>query len=801
MTKTVFSFLLLLIGLPVLAQNSYIIDGRVLLLDGTTLKDANIRLVNIHDGKSMVSTNSNLEGKFSMKAESGSYILSISHIGYTTFESKIHVTKDLQLPDVQLEPASFLLDAVVITRDILPEFNASGFNYAIADNPKLKELPLDQIISLTPGMRTTQQSIEVFGKNIQKVMINGRETQLKGQELITLLQGFSGKQIKNMEVVVTSGVTEDASMSGGSMLKITTTKIDDGGSLSLTGSANRSEITRFYTGIGNLQWRVGKFSIYGMGSIPKGSSTGSNYLSEIQLLNQKSSISTSDFEDSKIPKAFNSTLGLGYSINEKQTLALEGYYRISQNNSLKNSTSIQNFDSPAFETITSTGSLDNQSESATSRLTLSYVHEFDRPGTLTLSADRIENEYQNLQNNFFSSTDGLKDRFKSNNDEHNLIYTTRLDYQTSFGSGTAKQTLRTGAKYTFLDNKNVQDGLFDRGGTIANFQDEFLYTEKIFALYGNHSFSWGPLNLNWGARLENADIFPRSVADIRPEAHKNSWNFYPELGLFLPINKRKRTSISLHYTQGISRPRISALNPSIQQDGQFNFRQGNLFMPSTYPHNLTARFVFNGKYILNSSVRKTNGVLLSKATYDEENQEIITKAMETIDLFGWSNNLEVPFELGELGELRIYGGFALNQTHTITNISHQSTRWNVGANVMLSLPWKIRMIADIDHRSASQGLYQTTNRSPLSANIILNRSFLNNRLHTGITLIDMFSSVGHESSVSNYTEFIQHDKRNYNSYAVNIRASYTMRWGNRILKIKRSSTGGREEESRTSNPL
>ena len=236
MKNAIIFLLILFIPFGVWAQSSSgSVSGTVKVSEGEALSYANVRIVSKQDASKVYGTATDDKGMFSIKVPIGLYSLEISFVGYEKYESTVQVNGNVKLPVIALGSNAEQLNEVVITAKTIT-YNATGYIAEISKNPLYKDYELDNILKMTPGTYISPLGdVTAYGKNISKIYVNNREVRLTRDALVEYLKNFNGKNIKTMEVIANSGVEDDASSAGSSIIKITTTRTDDGGMLTAIG--------------------------------------------------------------------------------------------------------------------------------------------------------------------------------------------------------------------------------------------------------------------------------------------------------------------------------------------------------------------------------------------------------------------------------------------------------------------------------------------------------------------------------------------------------------------------------------
>jgi len=131
------------------------------------------------------------------KPDTGNYILSFTHTGFTEKRIPVKVTSqagDLQIDPVQLSRASGLLKEVVVTAQRpLVEQSDDKIVFNVEDDPTSKTETAIDILRKTPFITVDgEDNIKINGKSNFKVLLNGRETSMFARNVKEALRGFPG---------------------------------------------------------------------------------------------------------------------------------------------------------------------------------------------------------------------------------------------------------------------------------------------------------------------------------------------------------------------------------------------------------------------------------------------------------------------------------------------------------------------------------------------------------------------------------------------------------------------------------
>lgn len=178
--KLVALFAAVALSLDAGAQVSRRIVG-IVVEDDTTLPviQAGVQLLSRADSTMIEGVVTDQEGKFSIPAAPGDYILKFSYVGYATQYRNVHQTisqEGLNLGTISMIPETIGLDAAVVAAKVEPVsikedtvvYNAAAFRVA-------EDASLDELLKKIPGLEIdASNAVTLHGREIKQLMVNGK---------------------------------------------------------------------------------------------------------------------------------------------------------------------------------------------------------------------------------------------------------------------------------------------------------------------------------------------------------------------------------------------------------------------------------------------------------------------------------------------------------------------------------------------------------------------------------------------------------------------------------------------------
>lgn len=791
MKKLLLCLFMMLIPVCMDAQVSYSIKGVVCTQQNEPLPGANVKLTDVKHKERITGCSTGADGDFSIPIAKGSYILEISFVGYTIYTAQVEVDGNVILPIVTLHEDSKLMDEVVVTARTIT-YNAGGYVSEISKNPFYREQDMNSILKLSPGTNTTANSISVYGQNVSKVYLNGRELKLSGEQLINYLGTLEGKNIKQMEVVAASGADEDASTMGSSIIRITTINPETGGMLNIGDMSILYGDEGKYSHSPNvmLNWRINKkWATYFNGTAifmknPSGNHTETHfYDTDVRLVNDL--VGTQ-----KLKGRYRGLWGISYDLDANNLFSLEASYVNANNNSVSQDMT-RRFADGTYQT-TAEGNIDARNKNWETNLSFMYTHKFNRNAELNVQADRLERNTTATNNSCYSYLVGGVASEKTLSDENHLLYTARLDYVQRFKRGNG--TLKMGVKYTNISDNQDTDYIYflnEQRDDETSYLDLYHYSEEVYAAYAKYSFKVKKFDVTAGLRMEHALLSPRSSAN--PERNKDSkhTNWAPELGINYALNKEKGHNIAFQYNRSISRPFFIFLNPMVKRVNEYSYSMGNPLLEPSSTNRFSLRTTFFNGYTLSLSHSNTNDGIISLP--ENVNGFLYTTPQKGLKRSDYSVYAGIPLKVKQWGQLDLYVQYDYSK-ESYEGKEEGNGRCFYGFSALFQLPADFSINVDFSDGTPLKSLYGKMDSNPMGA-VRISKLFLKRSLNASLIFTDVFNSFGSVKNEFFYTGHSSKSESTYHSFNFGVNLRYTLRWGQKSM-VRRGGSGNMEETIR-----
>lgn len=559
------------------------------------------------------------DGRFSLDAPSGEYLVKAGFVGYRTqFIGPIQVDgsqKTIDVGTVSLSGDAEVLDEVVVsTERSQMEMSLDKRVFNVGKDLMTTGNSAVDILDNVPSVQVdVEGNISLRGNNGVRILVNGRPSALVGVGDSDGLRALPADLIERVEVITNPSARYDAEGTAG-IINIVLKKDRRGG---LNGSFNlNTGVPDNHGASVNMNWRQDKLNLFAnVGGRFRGN-PGSGYVNQEFLRNDSLFIYQQDRETERSGWSVNSRVGGEYFFNETTSLTGSFNYRYGEDDDRTELTyrdfigSRDNLDRISIRTEDET-EIDPSFEYA-----LTFRKEFEGKDHELVAdirlQDNTEQETSDLQETFFNpefietGEDDLLQRSDNVEDESEL--NVQVDYVKPIGE---EGRFELGGRGSFrrIDNDYLVEELM--AGTwqsLEGLSNNFDYDEDILAGYTSFGDKYGKFSFQAGLRAEYSRIYTE-LEQTNEESTRNFLNLFPSA--FLNYEMAGNNQFQISYSRRVDRPNFWSLNPFFSFSDNRNFRSGNPNLNPEFTHSgEVSHLKFWDKGSLTSAVyyRHTNGV-------------------------------------------------------------------------------------------------------------------------------------------------------------------------------------------------
>jgi outer membrane receptor protein involved in Fe transport len=551
------------------------IKGTVTDTARQTLSYATISLFKPGELKEAVKTTySGKKGEFELTADTGSYILTVSHVSLSLVSIKVSIRPgDNFLDSIVLSSVPRLMQNITITvRKPLIEQSDDKLTYNVESDPAAKSESATDLLRKTPLVTVDGEgNVQLNGQSNFKILLNGRETSMFAQNVKEALKNFPGAVISKIEVITSPSAKYDAEGVGGIINIITKKKV-----IGYNGylSSYYSTLSNYSEGL-SLNVKSGKVGIStymgASGTAHPVRSEGISVTTPVgTALYSKRSL---DGERKNASHGLYGNLELTYDIDSFQTIAAYGNIGgYSSEGSLSQSIITEYGSQPTENSLLIQG---NDNSNPNSGFGTDFIRHFRNRPEKELSF-RFNGQFSKNSQELNSAQDNPgQDRYVYNQSiSTNHEYTVQADLVQPLR---AKQKLETGAK-AILRSASSDFSSYIKHGSSDPFlpnpsnSDRFNYHQEVYSLYGSYSGSLKKYTVRGGLRMEYTNV-DGNFASSATTVHQGYGNLVPNI-----LVSRKFTSVYSFtgtYNMRLQRPYIGNLNPFVNNTDSLNISFGN----------------------------------------------------------------------------------------------------------------------------------------------------------------------------------------------------------------------------------
>ena len=560
-------------------QEQYKIKGNVKSKeDNTIVIGAVVSLLNIKDSSIVTGAYSTIENNksvFELKAPKNNYLLKFTHISFKEKYLPVSLDKDIDLGTIQLVQSDLKLDDIIVTGDKeYMELQLDKRVYNVSQDATNKGRNAADMLDNIPSVTVDAEgNVSLRGSENVRILVDGKQSGLVGRDPETLRM-LMGDMVDKIEIITNPSARYDAEGQVGIInivLKKEQRKGFNGSTEVNTGMPDNHGVNI------SSNYRSEKFNLFG--------SLGFGYRKfpgfadvEQYFFNDPDKFLTTTRRD-QTRGGYNNTIRLGsdFFINDKNTLTFSGMYRFGKRENFAELT-YKDFNRQS-DILLSTQRTDNEDEdSEMFEFSLNYDLDLGKKDhTLKVVINFFQDEDLELSNLFQSivfNNPGLSDIIQNSSNlefERNQLY--QVDYVYPFkkdGKFEAglKSTLRKIDNDFGLSQRN-EDGTFEE---IAQFNNNFIYLEDIYAAYMMAGNKLNNFSYQFGIRSEYSDI-KTELTETNETNPRTYFNFFPSAHFSYKLNQAN--SVQLSYARRIQRPRFRFLMPISSFTDNRNFWFGN----------------------------------------------------------------------------------------------------------------------------------------------------------------------------------------------------------------------------------
>lgn len=585
--------------------------------------------------------------------EPGNYTIRITYVGYEDYLREhivVEAGKDVNLGNIPLKSGGTYIEEVVV--GVTPPAMELGIDrriFNVAQSTISVGGNATDLLANVPSLQVdVDGSVSLRGSSSVRILIDGRESAMAGNDVTQLLEALPANSIERIEIITNPSSKYDAEGQSGIINIVLKKNVRHG----LNGTVNASAGSyNNYQGGFNLNYRDQKFNYFGNYNFNRRNMVGDG-LSSIRNLSNNS-LTDNWTDNSRLGRNHSIRAGIDHFLTDRTTIGLSGNVSVRGNNRDED-IFYQYFNNPVMSG--SSERLSRQSEDDLGfDLTLDFKHEFSRRGEELVANAAYGRDTEDGFNTFdqtFTDPAMLLDSRINTTSEYGSNLNLQLDYVRPIDDDSRFETgyrsiIRTS------DDSQLSESFDNASGTYVpdyDISNEFTMESIVHAIYANYQNKFTErFGVQVGLRAEQAYLNTEYIV-VDPGINPNDrvtpgsldyFRIYPSI--FLTQEFGNENQLQASYTRRVNRPRGWQVNPFVDVSDPMNIRQGN---PNMMPEDIHSMELSYGKL--------WDNITLTSSAYYRRMNDVIEPIIIDVDnesgatLMQWHNisrNETTGFEL------------------------------------------------------------------------------------------------------------------------------------------------------------
>jgi outer membrane receptor protein involved in Fe transport len=526
-----------------------------------------------------VGVNTDRNGKFTLRnIPYGDYILSVSSVGYKTFEQEIALTstaKTVTLKPISLIEESELLDEVQVTAigtQMKIDIDKKVFN--VDQNIAAAGGSASEVLSNIPSVEVDSEGeVSLRGNSAVTIWINGKASGLSADNRAQILEQMPAENIDRIEVITNPSAKYSPEGTAGIINII----LKENRKAGYFGSVQAGVNSRGGYNFGlNYNYSSRKLDAYA--SLNHRSHVFTGGSNSHRLINGEDTFLDQITDMDGRHNNFFGRAGLTYHLTGSDHFTLNGFnmFGKGKNDNVTNYTS--NIPASYIQSERRTSSSNNM---LGGNAQFSYKHDFSKSSNIDFTASYnkwgMNNESVYTQTSLYSDDTQTSSYQRQTGDVGPYNWEFQLDYINTFSENSKieagyKGTLgREDSPVETFSGNNANDAV-----ATPELFNRFIYNQNIHALYATYTGRLNKFGYQFGLRGEYSNVQTRSLGygETDMPFHTDDYlDLFPSLFLsyVLPANNE----IQVNYTRRITRPRGPQINSFKNITDSTNISFGN----------------------------------------------------------------------------------------------------------------------------------------------------------------------------------------------------------------------------------
>jgi hypothetical protein len=569
--------------------------------------------------QNVLSTLTDDKGAFSFTGlAAGTYALEVRYLGYRTGRPTavtVSAGPNATLA-VALAPERHALAEVKVTATKpFIEQQADKMVLNVAASPLAAGGTAADLLGRAPGVLEQGAGYQLRGKTVT-VMLDGKLTNLSGDELKNMLAALPANTLDKVELIANPSAKYDASASA--IVNLVTTKsLKFGTNGTATVGVGAGRYGRYNAGL-NLNHRTEKLNVYGgLDRLDNQTYYTSN---AVRSLGGEGQLAENSLETRRT-QANNLKLGFDLDLSKKTSVGVLAKGVLTDRTRATESDALLSGASPATTQLRSEGA----SQVLSSAVSAYYKTAFAKDKTLRVSADYFGYAKDSRNDYATSLLDASgaaspADLLRDNSPARNSVKSFMADYAQPLYKGTFEAGLKAISTTTDNDIRWEQAPAGQPWTPDLGKTNHFIYRENVQAAYATFSRSIQKVALQVGLRAEQTTTTGTSLT-MNQTTERQYLNFFPSVSA--QYSRSEKTQLGFSYSRKIERFQFGIVNPFVTYISPYRYSQGNPNIMPSFSHNFEASYSYSSLVSASVGYSYFTNALVDSYQKDDATQVVI----------------------------------------------------------------------------------------------------------------------------------------------------------------------------------
>lgn len=569
------------------------------------------------DAKNVLSTVTTDKGAFSFAGlAAGAYSVEVRYLGYRAGRpTAVMVTASPTVAlTLALAPERHALAEVKVTATKpFIEQQADKMVLNVAASPLAAGGTAADLLGRAPGVLEQGSGYQLRGKTVT-VMLDGKLTNLSGEELKNMLAALPANTLDKVELIANPSAKYDASASA--IVNLVTSKsLKLGTNGTATLGVGTGRYGRYNTGF-NLNHRTEKLNVYG--GLDRLTNQTYSTTSAVRALSTEGQLAESSLETRRLQT---NNLKVGFDYDLSKTTAVGVLVKGMLTDRTRDANSQALLSAPQQATLVR---IEGASQVLSPAVNAYYKTVLGKDKTLRVSADYFAYA-RNSHNDYATSAldaSAPADLLRDNSPARNAVKSAMADYSQPLYKGTLEAGLKAISTTTDNDIRweqapAGQPWTLDLGKT-----NHFVYRENVQAAYASFSRDMKKVALQVGLRAEHTNTTGTSLT-MDQTTERQYLNFFPSVSA--QYNQSEKTQFGFSYRRKIERAQFGIVNPFLTYISPYRYAQGNPAIRPSLSHNLEVSYSYGS--LLSAAVSYSRfGDVITESFVKNDVTQVVTNS-------------------------------------------------------------------------------------------------------------------------------------------------------------------------------